>query len=117
MLNLNHKKLDVWNKSIELTKKIYKITDKLPSSENYGLISQLRRASVSVPSNIAEGSARKSKNERKRFFEIARSSLVEIETQFIITKELDYLNSEDLKLIEEDLNATFAMLTNLIKKT
>ncbi|HKJ69171.1 MAG TPA: four helix bundle protein [bacterium] len=80
MLNLNHKKLDVWNKSIKLVKEIYAITEHFPSSEIYGLTKQLRRAAVSIPSNIAEGSSRSSSIERKRFFEISRSSLAEIDT-------------------------------------
>lgn len=81
MLNLNHKDLKVWEKSIELVTDIYALTDDFPSEEKFGLISQLRRASVSIPSNIAEGASRKSENERKRFYEIARSSLVEVDTQ------------------------------------
>ena len=116
MLNLNHKKLDVWKRGIDLTKKIYLISNKLPQSEIYGLIAQLRRAAISVPSNIAEGSARKSEIERNRFYEIARSSLVEIDTQLIIASELGFLSKKDMDLIEDDLNALFAMLSNLIKK-
>ena len=88
MLKLNHKKLEVWNKGIELVAEIYMITKFLPKEEIFGLSSQLRRASVSVISNIAEGSARKSSLERKRFYEISRSSLVEIDAQIEIAHRL-----------------------------
>lgn len=117
MLNLNHKKLDVWKKSIELVKKIYKITDTFPNKEIYGLTNQIRRASLSIPSNLAEGASRKSGIERKRFFEIARGSLVEIDTQFEIAKELNFIKDEDLKFIEKDIIDVFSMLSNLISKT
>ena len=80
MLNLNHKKLEVWKKSLDLIENIYTLTEKFPKSEIFGISNQLRRASVSITSNIAEGSSRNSKIERKRFFEISRSSLVEIDT-------------------------------------
>ncbi len=78
---MNHKNLDVWKLSIGLVKELYKLSERFPSTENYGITHQLRKAAVSIPSNIAEGASRKSLTERKRFFEIARSSLVEIDTQ------------------------------------
>ena len=76
MLNLNHKKLEVWKLSVDLIKLTYKTTESFPKSELFGVTNQLRRASVSIASNLAEGCARKSVIERKRFFEISRSSLV-----------------------------------------
>jgi four helix bundle protein len=117
MLSLGHKNLDVWKKSIELVKIIYKSTENFPQKEIYGLTNQIRRASVSVPSNIAEGSARKSGLERKRFFEIARGSLVEIDTQLIIAKELNYIKEEELSIIEKYVIDVFSMLSNLINNT
>jgi len=116
MLELSHKKLNVWKLSMEFTSDIYEITKNLPQSEKYGLQNQLRRAAVSVPSNIAEGAARKSKNEKNRYYEIARSSLVEIDTQLEITKRLNYINEEKLKTLIEPMNHIFAMLSNIIKK-
>ena len=80
MLRLAHKQLEVWKVSIDLVSRIYDLTTDFPSSELSGITNQLRRASVSVPSNISEGAARSSHIERKRFYEIARSSLVEIDT-------------------------------------
>ncbi|MDX1590640.1 MAG: four helix bundle protein [Balneolaceae bacterium] len=111
MLNLNHKKLNVWIKSIELVKEIYEITDKLPTDEKYGLISQTRRASISVASNISEGASRKSKTERSRFYEIARSSLVELDTQIELCLILRYLDNEDIRTLAIKSNEVFAMLS------
>lgn len=117
MINLGHKKLDVWKLSIKVTAIIYEITLAFPKHELYGLTSQLRRASISIPSNIAEGAARKSAKERCRFYEIARSSLVEIDTQLEIAKQLNYVTNKDLNEAEEKLEHVFAMLSNLIKST
>ncbi len=87
-----HKDLDVWKKSIALTKMIYEFTDELPGSEKYGLISQMRRAAVSIPSNIAEGAGRSSHAELRNFVNIALGSLTELETQIILCKELSLVH-------------------------
>lgn len=116
MLNLSHKKLDVWKKAIEFVTNIYKTTENYPREELYGLTSQSRRAAVSVASNIAEGAARSSAAEKKRFFEIARSSLVEIDTQLEISINLLYCKKEDLTDIQNQMNHIFAMLSSLITK-
>lgn len=116
MLKLAHKKLDVWKKSLVLVAEVYKLTQSFPREEQFGLSSQLRRASVSVISNIAEGFARSSEIETKRFLEISRSSLVEVDTQIEITLKLNYLNEKDIIDLIESSNHIFAMLTNLIKK-
>lgn len=117
MLELNHKKLEVWKESIELVLDIYTLTDNYPKTEVYGITSQMRRASVSISSNISEGAARFSKKERKRFFEIARSSLVELDTQLEISLKLKFAKAQSLKVIGKKLNVLFAMLSNLIKNT
>ncbi len=114
MLNLNHKKLDVYKKAIELVKMFYVTTFQLPKEEMFGLISQIRRAAISVTSNIAEGAARKSKVERKRFYDISRASLVELDTQFEIADELKILNKDSLVELEKTINANFALLSKLI---
>lgn len=101
--------------AIELTVKIYRITEKFPKTEMYGLALQLQRAVVSIPSNIAEGASRSSAKERKRFYEIARSSLVEVDTQLEIAIRLNYLQDKN-EALEDQLNYIFAMLSNLIKK-
>lgn len=83
----------------------------------YGLTSQMRRAAVSVASNIAEGASRRSAIERKRFYEIARSSLVEIDTQLEISLNLKFCTNEDLLAIGDPMNHIFAMLSRMITKT
>lgn len=117
MLKLNHKKLAVWEKSLKLIKEVYRLTAKLPKEEQYVLTSQLRRASISVASNIAEGASRKSIIERKRFYQISRSSSVEIDTQIEICKMLDYFIDNDLNDIDIELNNVFALLTAMINNT
>lgn len=117
MLKLNHKNLEVWQKAIEFVSQIYFLTKSFPKEELFGISNQLRRASVSTVSNIAEGASRKSKIERKRFFEIARSSLVEVDSQIEICLKLNYIKKENIIEIELQLNHLFAMLSNLISKT
>lgn len=117
MLKLNHKNLAVWEKSLKLIKEVYRLTAKLPKEEQYVLTSQLRRASISVASNIAEGASRKSIIERKRFYQISRSSSVEIDTQIEICKLLDYFIDNDLNDIDIELNNVFALLTAMINNT
>ncbi len=87
-------KLDVWNLARKLTKDIYQISRKFPDSEKYGLTSQIRRAAISVSSNIAEGSSRKSGVEQARFTEISFGSLLEILNQLIVANDLEYINEE-----------------------
>lgn len=90
----NFKELLVWKKSIELVKSIYQLTSILPSDERFGLISQMNRSSVSIPSNIAEGSGRSSEKEFVHFLNISISSSYELETQLIITNELFQVDIE-----------------------
>ena len=116
MLKLNHKNLDVWQLAVQFVSLIYKITSTYPKEEVFGLISQTRRASVSISANIAEGASRKSLIERKRFYEIARSSLVEVDNHIEIAKTLDYINIESLKTLDQKLNELFAKLSNFIEK-
>ncbi len=117
MLNQNHKNLDVWQASINFTTKMYKLTNDFPNSELYGLVSQIRRSAVSVPSNLSEGAARKSKQDRLRFYQIARSSLVEIDTQLEISLRLNYVTKDNMIEIDKELNHIFAMLSQLRKNT
>lgn len=117
MLKLNHKNLKAWEKSMNLIKEVYALTRKLPKEEIYVLTSQLRRASISVASNIAEGASRKSMVERKRFYQISRSSSVEIDTQIEICKLLNYFEENDLEDVDAELNNVFALLTAMINNT
>ena len=89
-----HKNLDVWKKSMELAKLIYQITSQFPSSEQFGLISQMRRAAVSVPSNLAEGAARSVKKELLQFISVAQGSLSELDTQVELATELGFMEKK-----------------------
>jgi four helix bundle protein len=91
-----HKDLDVWKLGIELVIKIYEITSHFPPAEQFGLTSQMQRAVVSVPSNIAEGAARNSEKEYLHFLYISLGSLAELETQLIISQKLDFLNDDSI---------------------
>jgi four helix bundle protein len=95
--------LQIWEKSMNLVEEIYEITKKFPNEERFGLISQMRRCAVSIPSNISEGYGRKSPKEFLQFLCIARGSLCELETQIIIAKRLKFLQEEEklLSLISE----------------
>lgn len=109
-----HKDLLVWKKSIDFVTEIYKLTQNFPKEEQYGLVSQLRRSAISIPSNIAEGAARNSEKEFIRFLQIARASATEIETQLIIAKNLDYLTIDNN--LQEHLVELLKMLSALITK-
>lgn len=117
MLNLAHKNLEVYKQSLQLTKEIYSLTSKFPLDEKFGLTSQIKRAAISVNSNIAEGSSRKSILEKKRFYEISKSSLVEIDTQVEAALLLNFIVKDDLYDIENLIISVFKMLTGLINKT
>ncbi len=110
-----HKDLIIWQRSIDFVTKIYKETSNFPKEEVYGLVSQLRRAAVSVPSNIAEGAARNSDKEYVRFLFIARGSASEIETQLLIAENLGYIELSK-NTLKEDLLEMSRMLTSLINK-
>lgn len=117
MLNLKHKNLDVWKISVDLVAEIYELTENFPRTEIFGLSNQLRRASVSITSNISEGSARPTLPDRKKFYNTARSSLVEIDSQLEIAVRLKFTTHISLTKIDERMNELFAKLTNLINKT
>jgi len=108
------KQLKVWQRSIELVKEVYKVTEQLPKSELYGLVSQMRRAAVSIPSNIAEGYKRRNLGEYIQFLSIADASAAELETQAIIAKEL--YSNVDLAHVGPLLEEVQKMLIVMIKK-
>ncbi len=110
------KKLDIWKRSRVFCTSIYKFTNDFPEAEKFGLVVQLRRAAVSVPSNIAEGTSRRSKKEFRRFLDFAIGSLYEIETQLLIAYDLDYIDSSIFELLNKDLDAIIKM-TSRFKST
>jgi len=112
----NFQDLRIWQKGIEVVKDIYILTKKFPKEELYGLTSQMRRSTVSIPSNIAEGFRRYHNKEYKQFLYIAMGSCAELETQIIIAHELGYLNDTDKIEIIEKLKYICRMINQLIKK-
>lgn len=111
-LKLNHQNLEVYKSAKKL---LNDILEKLPDSENFNLKSQLKRASTSVLLNISEGSSRKSKTERNRFYEIARGSIVEINTCCEVIIERNYIKPEELTELGNYIVSTFILLSNLLK--
>ena len=97
---MTHKDLEVWKKSMDLVEDVYKLMKQLPESEKYGLISQIKRSSISIPSNIAEGAGRASTKEFIRYIDIATGSLSELETQLLLLERLGFCSREE-NLIEE----------------
>ena len=113
-LELAHTKTDVFQTSKKFTLECYRITKDFPADEKFGMVSQIRRAALSTHLNIAEGCSRKSENERKRFFEIARGSVVEVDTALDIAHELHYKSTNDLQPLGSYLVSTFKQLCGLI---
>ncbi len=110
------KDLEIWKKSRKFCSKIYAITSKFPETENFGLTNQLRRAAVSIPSNIAEGSSRKSNKDFSRFLPITLGSAYEIETQLLISFDLKFIDKKKLDSLLNELNAIVKM-TSKFKST
>lgn len=115
MLN-SYKQLIVWQKSFRLSLKVFSITENFPKSEVYGLSSQMRRAGVSIPSNIAEGYARGHKAEYIQFLRTSYGSVAELDTQLLIAKELGYIGLTDYKQISGLIEEVSKMLNSLISK-
>lgn len=112
----SYKDLIVWQKSIKLIKEIFLLTNVFPASELYGLTSQMRRASIAIPSNIAEGYGRKSSKEYAQFYAIAYGSALELETQLIIAKELRFINLNQYNQTYMILEEVLKMLNAMNKK-
>jgi four helix bundle protein len=101
----NYRELLVWQEGIKLAKAVYKITEKFPRQETYALADQVRRAVVSVPSNIAEGQARKAPGDFRRFLHIALGSLAEVDTQLILAQEFGYVSQEDINGLDGQIQS------------
>ncbi len=112
----SYKELVVWQKSYQLILSIYKVTKTFPKEEMFGLVSQMRRASVSIPSNIAEGSARAGTKEFIQFLRIAYGSGSELETQLLLAKDLKLINEKDYTIINSLLTEVMKMLNSLMAK-
>ncbi len=112
---VNHRDLEVWKKAIELATEIYRVTSGFPEEEKFGLVSQMRRAAVSIASNIAEGAARQSKKEFLQFLSIAAGSTSELNTQLTIASRIGMGDMSRLKAIDDELDRIARMLQGLIR--
>jgi four helix bundle protein len=115
-LQLAHTKLNVFQFSQDLALECYRLTKLFPNDEKFAMVQQIRRAALSVQLNIAEGCSRKSNNERKRFFEIARGSVIEIDTALGIAFKLQYTSIGQLQPLGDILIKNFKLLSGLISK-
>lgn len=114
-LQLNHQKLDVYKVANQFALECYKFSKHLPSEERFNIIQQIRRSALSVVLNIAEGSSRKSVVERKRFYEISRGSLIEIDAAFDVANSLHYFEGYEVTILSEFSSRIFSMLSKLLK--
>ena len=108
----NYKEMKIWQKARKLVKVVYKISKKLPKEELYGLTSQIRRAIVSVPANIAEGAGRGTDRDFCHFLDIARGSLFELDTLLILSSDLEYVSEEELNPVFESINEIIKMMVS-----
>jgi len=110
-----HHELRAWQEAMRLVQEVYAATRTFPHDERFGLTAQLRRAAVSVPSNIAEGAARESVKEFAQFLVMARGSLSELETQLILARDLGYLAEDGYRQLTEKVETTFALIGGLLR--
>ena len=112
----NYRDLLVWQRSMDLVERIYRIAQKLPDTERWGLTSQMCRAAVSVPANIAEGYGRQSTGEYRHFLSIGRGSLSELETHLLLCQRLGYLEAKEVASLLSEVEEILKMLSTLISK-
>ena len=112
----NFRELEVWKQAIALSKRVYLSTKQFPAEEKFGITSQIQRASVSIASNIAEGAGRGTNKDFVHFLNIALGSAFELETQILLSKELNYIDEDDMKCIINELHMIQPRLNSLIKK-
>ena len=112
----SHKDLLVWQRSMDLVETVYRLTGSFPSMEQWGLVSQMRRAAISVPSNIAEGYGRQATGEYRYHLSIGRGSLLELETQVLLAKRLRYLQPADADSVLNEIEEISRMIATLVSK-
>ncbi|MFN2261370.1 MAG: four helix bundle protein [Psychroflexus sp.] len=106
----NYKELKIWQKSIDLVENVFHLISDFPNSEKYGLIDQIKRSAISVPSNIAEGAGRNSNKDFSRFLSISKGSLNELNTQLVISNRLNFVDNDKLNQVEESINEIQKMI-------
>jgi len=112
----NYRDLLVWQRSMDLVERIYRITDKMPDRERWGLVSQMCRSAVSVPANIAEGYGRQSTGEYRHFLSIGRGSLSELETHMLLCQRLGYIEAAEVDSLLREVEELLKMMSTLISK-
>jgi len=115
---MHYKELEVWKEAMDLVKQVYTLTNYYPKDEKFGIVSQIRRSAVSIPSNIAEGSVKHSDKETLRFLDIALGSLAELDTQMIISNDIGYIGKDGIECfqnIEKQIPKVNALLQGFIK--
>lgn len=110
----NFRELVIWQKAMSVAKDIYKITNDFPANERYGLSSQIQRAAISIPSNIAEGCSRKSDADFARFLEMAQGSAYEVETQLMLANDFGYIKVDFFSILLEEINYLQRQINKLI---
>ena len=113
---MHHRDLEAWKESLEFVTEIYNITKSFPKEDLWGLTSQLRRAAISIPSNIAEGCGRSTAKETSRFIDIALGSIAEVETQLLIAQNLGYIDASEMLQQLSKINALTQGIRNYLKK-
>jgi four helix bundle protein len=113
----SHKDLLVWQRSMDLVETVYRLTGSIPSEEKWGLVSQMRRAAISVPSNIAEGYGRQATGEYRHHVSIGRGSLLELETQILLARRLKYLQPADTESVLKEIDEISRMLATLFQNS
>ena len=111
-----YRDLDIWKTGIDVVKDIYVLTDKFPKHEMYGIVSQMRRSAISIPSNVAEGFKRYHNKEYRQFLYVALGSCAELETQITIARELTYITADNETTLLDKLDHIGRMISNLLKK-
>ncbi|HET7115674.1 MAG TPA: four helix bundle protein [Hanamia sp.] len=112
----NFKELIIWQKGIQLVKSVYVLSKSFPGEEKFGMVSQVTRAAVSIPANIAEGSSRNSEKDYARFLQIALGSAFEVQTYLVIAKEMQWINNEKAEAVESLLEEEIKMMHSFIRK-
>ncbi len=112
----SYKELNIWKKGVDIVDKVYKLTERFPSEERFGLASQMQRSAVSIPSNIAEGFVRHHSKEYMQFLYVALGSCAELETQLIISDRKSYITQKEFDLLEEEIDHESRMLMSLMKR-
>jgi four helix bundle protein len=112
----NYKELNIWKKGIEIVKITYQVSKQFPSEEKFGLVSQMTRSAISIPANIAEGNSRNSDKDNARFLQVALGSAFELQTYFVIAREMSWCTADLLDKADQQLEEEIKMIHSFIKK-